>query len=183
MKPEIKRLVTAAVIAALYAATTMINPLSYGPIQFRISEVFCILPFFSPVYAVGLAIGCLIANIIGPYGIIDIVFGTLATVLAGACTAAIGTKARRKSKIGWGPCVTACLMPVLFNAPIIGTVIAYATVGAAFRDAASSVMFWESALVYGAQVGLGELGVMYILGLPAMRYVLKNSSLRKLVEY
>lgn len=173
MKLSSKKLVTAAVIGALYAALTMVNPLSYGPIQFRVSEVLCILPFFFPESALGLTVGCVIANVIGPYGAIDIVFGSLATLLAGICTAAVGIKARKKGKQGWGVCIAACLMPVVFNMPIVGAVIAYFS---------AEYAFWKGFVIYGAQVGLGEGAVMLVLGLPAMRYLLKNPVLRGLLD-
>ncbi|MFB0920091.1 MAG: QueT transporter family protein, partial [Oscillospiraceae bacterium] len=160
MKLSTRKLVTAAVIGAVYAALTLVNPLAYGPIQFRFSEVLCILPFFLPESAFGLTVGCVIANLIGPYGAIDIIFGSLATLLAGLCTAAIGNKARKNGKIGWGTCIGACLMPVVFNAPIVGAVIAYAS---------TEYAFWKGVVLYGIQVGLGEIGVMLVLGLPAMR--------------
>ena len=173
MKVNIRKLVTVAVIGALYAALTMVNPLSYGPIQFRVSEVLCILPFFFPASAVGLTIGCVIANVIGPYGAIDIIFGSLATLLAGICTAAIGVRARKNGKSGWGACISACLMPVVFNAPIIGAVIAYFS---------TEGTFLQSFIVFGAQVGAGEAAVMLVLGLPIMRYFLKNAALKEYLE-
>ncbi|MEA4894852.1 MAG: QueT transporter family protein [Oscillospiraceae bacterium] len=173
MKLSIRKLVAAAVIGALYAALTLVNPLAYGPIQFRFSEVLCILPFFFPASAAGLTVGCVIANIIGPYGVLDIVFGSLATLLAGICTALIGIRARKKGECGWGACITACLMPVIFNAPIVGAVIAYASV---------ELAFWKGFVLYGAQVGLGEAGVMLVLGLPAMRYILKRPALSTLMN-
>lgn len=172
MKLNVRKLVTAAVLGALYAALTMINPLAYGPIQFRVSEVLCILPFFFPASAVGLTIGCVIANIIGPFGIVDIVFGSLATLLAGVCTALIGINARKKGEYGWGASIAACLMPVIFNAPIVGAVIAYAS---------TEFSFWKGLVVYGAQVGLGEAVVMFVLGLPAMRYIQKSPALLELL--
>ena len=173
MKLSIKKLVTAAVIGALYAALTMVNPLSYGPIQFRFSEVLCIIPFFFPEAAFGLTVGCVIANIIGPYGVIDIVFGSLATLLAGISTAAIGIRARKNGNPSWGACIAACLMPVVFNMPIVGAVIAYAS---------TEYAFWKGFVIYGAQVGLGEAAVMLVLGLPATRYILKNPALKGLLD-
>lgn len=168
MKLSIRKLVTAAVIGALYAALTLINPLAYGPIQFRFSEVFCILPFFFPASAFGLTVGCVVANLIGPYGPLDIVFGSLATLFAGLCTAAIGIRARKSGKTGWGSYIAACLMPVIFNAPIVGAVIAYAS---------TEYAFWKGFVLYGAEVGLGEAVVMLVLGLPALRYVSKIPAL------
>lgn len=178
MKFGIRKLVTAAVIGSVYAALTMwLAPISYGasiiPIELRISEVLCILPFFFPASAVGLFIGCLIANMLSPLGPMDIVFGSLATLLAGLCTAAIGIRARKSGKTGWGSCIAACLMPVVFNAPIVGAVIAYTT---------TELAFWEGFVLYGAQVGLGEAAVMLILGVPAMRYISKSSALSEVFK-
>ncbi|MEG0876143.1 MAG: QueT transporter family protein, partial [Oscillospiraceae bacterium] len=174
-----KKLVFAAAIGALYAALTIgLAPISFGAIQARVSEVLCILPFFFPLSALGLTIGCLIANLIGSSaGLLDIVFGSLATLLATGCVAAIGIWARKKAPIGdtqsgvtMGACIAACLMPVLFNAPIIGAVLAFTLV--------APEAFWESFVLFGAQVGLGEAIVMLALGLPMLRYLLKSKKFK-----
>lgn len=170
MKLNTRKLVAAAVIGALYAALTMVNPFSYGPIQFRVSEVLCILPFFFPFSALGLTIGCVIANLISAYGVIDIVFGSFATLLAGICSAAIGIRVRKSGRASWGASISSCLMPVLFNAPIIGCVLAYASL----QEPGAQDSFQQTAVLFGAQVGLGEAAVMLVLGLPLMRYLLKS---------
>lgn len=169
-----RRLVAAAAAGGLYAALTLaLAPISYGPIQFRVSEILCILPFFLPVSAGGLTVGCILANLLGPgLGWMDVVFGSLATLLASLCTAAIGMRARRLGDVGWGPCLLACLMPVLFNAPMIGFVIAYAV-----KAEGVEASIWSMTALFGAQVGFGEAIVMFVLGLPAMRYLLKNPRL------
>ena len=60
-----QRLAAAAVVGAAYAALTMaLAPISYGTVQFRISEVLCILPYFMPFTSWGLFAGCLIANLL-----------------------------------------------------------------------------------------------------------------------
>ena len=90
MKINTRKLVTAAIIGALYAGLTMVlSPISYGPIQMRVSEVLCILPYFLPYTAWGLFFGCIVANLISAAGILDVVFGSLATLLACLCMAAI----------------------------------------------------------------------------------------------
>ena len=72
-----------AIVAALYAVLTWAIPaLSYGPIQFRLSEVMTLLAFFNPQYVVGLTVGCALSNIISSLGMIDIVVGTFATFCA-----------------------------------------------------------------------------------------------------
>ena len=87
--------VQAALIAAIYAALTYaVAPLSFGATQFRISEALTVLPVFTPAAIPGLAIGCIIANIGSPYGPIDILLGTVATVLA-----ALATRLTRNIKI------------------------------------------------------------------------------------
>ena len=65
-----RQLAAAAVVGAAYAALTMaLAPISYGPIQMRVSEVLCVLPYFMPVTTWGLFIGCALANIISAAGI------------------------------------------------------------------------------------------------------------------
>ena len=86
-----RKLAAAAVTGAAYAALTMLlAPISYGAIQCRVSEVLCILPFFIPCTAWGLFAGCAIANLLSAAGIFDVVFGSLATLLAALCTAWLG---------------------------------------------------------------------------------------------
>ena len=88
-----KRLLTtrslclSAIIAALYAALTMALPvLSYGAWQCRLSEALTLLPLVLPQAVPGLFVGCVVANLLSPVGVWDVVFGSLATLLA-----AVGT--------------------------------------------------------------------------------------------
>ena len=75
------------IIAALYAALTIaLAPISYGPIQLRVSEALTILPYLTPAAIPGLFIGCLVANILGGLGIYDVVGGSLCTLLAAFLT-------------------------------------------------------------------------------------------------
>lgn len=157
---SVTKLAVSAVVAAAYAALTMLlAPISYGEVQLRVSEVLCILPFFLPCTAPGLFAGCLIANLLSPMGALDIVFGSLATLLAALSTAAVG-----KSGHGWIQCVLACLMPVLFNALIVGAVIAVSSVPEPFSPAGLA-SFGSAAL----WVGLGEMAVLFAVGLPLTR--------------
>ena len=166
MKPlSVRRLTCAALVAAVYAALTMaLGFISYGPIQFRVAEVLCILPFFLPFTTWGLFVGCIIANLMSPVGVMDVIFGSLATLGCCLCSAAIGRNWDGKS---WGKCILSCFMPVIWNAVIVGLLLAlfYAEDGRA-----KIVLFF----LYGAEVGLGELAVMYILGLPLMRWLPKT---------
>ena len=110
-----RTLVRAALIAALYTVLTLLlQPLSYGEVQIRFSEALTLLPILLPEAVPALAVGCLLANILGGCTIFDIVFGTLATLLAALCTL------RLRDRF-W----LAALMPVLFNGVIVGAVVHY----------------------------------------------------------
>ena len=108
----------AAVIAAIYTVLTVIAAgfdLASGMIQVRISEALTIMPFFTPAAIPGLAIGCLISNIITGCMLPDIIFGTLATLLG-----AVGSWYLRKSKF------LVTIPPVISNCLIIPFVLTYA---------------------------------------------------------
>lgn len=78
-----KKLVRISVIAALYVVLTLALPaIAYGPIQFRLSEVMTLLAFIDPFYILPLTLGCAIANIGSPFGIIDVIVGSFASFLA-----------------------------------------------------------------------------------------------------
>ncbi|MGN0997179.1 MAG: QueT transporter family protein [Candidatus Ventricola sp.] len=112
---DTKTLARGAIIAALYTVLTLLlQPLSYGEVQIRFSEALTLLPILLPEAVPALAVGCLLANVLGGCMIVDIVFGTLATLLAAICT-------RRLRERFW----LAALMPVLFNGVIVGAVVHY----------------------------------------------------------
>lgn len=110
-----RRLARGAVIAALYTALTLLlAPISYGQFQVRLSEAMTLLPILLPEAVPALAVGCLLSNVLGGCTIFDIVFGTLATLLAALCT-------RRLRGKFW----LAAAMPVVFNGVIVGAVVHY----------------------------------------------------------
>lgn len=150
MKKGTAYTVQAALIAAIYAALTYaVAPLSFGATQFRISEALTVLPVFTPAAIPGLEIGCIIANIGSPYGPIDILLGTGATVLA-----ALATRLTRNIKIKNIPLLS-FIFPTVFNGIIIGAEIMMFTPGQA-----GIVGFFTSA----SGVALGEIVVCYTLG-------------------
>ena len=98
-----KKLVRISVVAALYIVLTLALPaMAYGPIQFRLSEVMTLLAFIDPFYILPLTLGCAIANIGSPFGIIDIIVGSLASFLA------LYSMSKTKN------IYIACLFPTLF---------------------------------------------------------------------
>ena len=119
--------------------------------------------FFLPETAIGLFVGCALANTISTAGLLDIVFGSLATLLAGLLTAAAGKPWRETNSLTPPPvgrCLLGLLPPVVCNGVIVGAVLAYALTPDAF---------WPGFALFGVQVAAGELAVMLALGLPVMR--------------
>lgn len=146
-------LAQSAMIAAIYTVLTYLAAtlnLAYGPVQFRFSEALTILPAFTPAAVPGLAIGCLLSNLFSGYGMADMVVGTTATLLA-----AIATRMLRHIKVRNLP-VFSLVPPVLFNAVLVGLEIAYFTPEG----------IWAGFLGSAVSVGLGELAVCLLLGLP-----------------
>lgn len=77
------KLARIGVVAALYTVLTLALPaLSYGPIQFRLSEVMTLLAFIDPFYILPLTLGCAVANLVSPFGIVDVIVGSSASFLA-----------------------------------------------------------------------------------------------------
>lgn len=129
-----------ALIAALYAGLTVaLAPISYGPLQVRVSEALTVLPIFFPEAVPGLFLGCLVANIFGGLGIYDIVFGSLLTLVA-----AYGTAKFR------GHPVIALTSPVVVNGFGVPLYL--------------SILFNMPYIVTALYVLAGEAAAVYLLG-------------------
>ncbi|GHS95586.1 hypothetical protein AGMMS50276_11800 [Synergistales bacterium] len=151
---KLKSIALGGVIAALYVALTVaLAPLSYGPLQFRVSEALTLLPFCVAEAVPGLFVGCVIANFFGGYGLLDVVVGGLATLLAAWLT-------RRTPNLWF-----AALPPVLVNALFVGAMLHYM----------ADVPF----LLVCGEVGLGQAGVCYLLGVPLMKALLTRGIIKK----
>lgn len=167
-------IVQASVIAALYAALTILqNTLLPGSasmaVQFRVAEVLTILAVFTPAAIPGLTIGCIIANIsslsvLGPY---DMIFGSLASLVA-----ALTMYLLRNKRLFRLP-VAAALMPALANGIFVGFEIEFFFVEGGFH--------FGDFLLQGGLVALGELGVLFVLGLPLARLIEKHGFDKKLL--
>ena len=154
-------LTLAAMVAALYFVLCYfgtIFQLTFGPVQVRLGEALTVLPFLFPATAPGLAVGCLLTNVLSPYGPIDMAVGTLATAIAAFWT----MKMPRWYLAG--------LPPVVMNALLLPPMWAWAEVGAlngAFW-AAYGLNLWT--FVAGEAVACYVLGTVLILALPRVRY-------------
>lgn len=135
-------MVQAAAIAAIYTVLTMVfAPISFGAVQFRISEALCILPFFTPAAIPGVALGCLLSNLLCGAAALDVIFGSIATLIG-----AVGSYAVRGTK--WA----VCLPPIISNTLIIPWVLRYAY--------GSEDMIWFAMIT----VGIGEILAIGVLG-------------------
>ena len=91
------RLVRCGMIAAVYVVLCLaLQPFSYGAVQVRLAEALCLLPVFGAEYIVGVTLGCLLANALGST-VIDVVFGTLATLAGLPCHLAAAQPARARA--------------------------------------------------------------------------------------
>lgn len=166
-KLSVTRLVRCAVIAAVYVVLCLaLAPFSYGAVQVRIAEALCLLPVFGAEYIVGVTLGCFLANLLGST-VIDVVFGTLATLLA-----CLVTYKLRDVRVK-GLAIPASLPPVVFNMLIVGAF----EITFFFSDAAPTVAL---AAFNAVAVGIGEIISCTILGVALVKLVESNESLKRI---
>lgn len=161
-------IVQAGFIAALYIVLSYLSSvlnLAFGPVQFRFSEALTILPVFTPAAIPGLVIGCLFTNLTSPYGIIDILIGTSATLFA-----ALATRALRNVQIKNIPFL-APMAPVLFNAFFVSFSICI------FTLKTFSMPFFASTAL---SIGAGQLVMCYGVGLVLYLFFNKSNIRKKL---
>lgn len=155
-------LVTGALVAALYALLTYVSAalnLAYGTVQFRLSEALTVLPVVSGAAVPGLVIGCLLGNLTSPYGLVDIICGTGATLLA-----AIGSRLFARVRLRGTP-VVSLLMPIVCNAVIVGAGITFLA-----PEGFALPAFLSAAL----SVAAGEAAVVALLGMPLLLFLQKR---------
>ena len=173
---NVRFLTQAAVIAALYAVLTYVAAalnLDYGPVQFRFSEALTVLPVFTPAAVPGLALGCFLANLGSPLGIVDWVFGTGATLLA-----AIGTWLVGRVRVRDVP-ILAPLPPVIANVVLVGFELSCLSSAGTF---AFGNFTWAAYGASALSVGIGELVVCYALGIPLLMLLKRAGAGTKLFQ-
>lgn len=144
-----KYMARAGIIAAAYVAITFaFAPISYGQVQIRLAEALTLLPMLFPEAIAGLFIGCLLANLMGPFGAVDIIFGSLTTLLA-----AYVTYRFRYTPIAY-------LSPIVLNAFGVSLYL-YAF----FR-----IPYWVTVFYIGA----GQTVAVLALGIPLLRLAEKH---------
>ena len=164
---SVARLVRCAVIAAVYVVLCLaLAPFSYGAVQVRIAEALCLLPVFGAEYIVGVTLGCFLANLLGST-VIDVVFGTLATLLA-----CLVTYKLRNVRVK-GLAIPASLPPVVFNMLIVGAF----EITFFFSDTAPTAAL---AAFNAVAVGIGDIISCTIVGVALVKLVESNEGLKRI---
>ena len=160
-KKRIRLIVYSGIIAALYVVLTLpMAQFAFGPIQFRLAEVLTVLPAFAAGYIPGISLGCFLANLLNPnnLGPVDIIGGTVATILAGIFTRILG----KKNKI------LGIIPPVLFNGLIVGGYLPFLLV-----EEGSSVTAQAVGITMLSVAG-SEAVLLVVLGLPLIVVIAKT---------
>lgn len=138
-------LTRAAIVGAIYCVLTLaLAPISFGAIQFRLSEAMTILPFVMPEAIPGLFIGCFFGNIFGGLGIVDIVFGSLTTLAAAYITSKMPNK------------YLAVVPPVLFNGIIVSIWVS--------KFSGMPYIFTVGTIGFGELITAGIGGILLLAG-------------------
>ncbi len=153
---NVKNLTRLALVAAMYVALSLaVYPVTFGIVNFRVSEVLVLLCFYRKDYAPAMILACLIVNLFSPFGLYDIIFGTIATAIA-----VIPMYYMKNVFI-------AAILPIVSNGIIVGTELH---------------LFGEPLWFSMASVALGELIIVGIVGTLIFKFVFeKNAFLMKLI--
>lgn len=161
-----RHIAQAGLIAALYTATTLPmiqSPLTYGPVQVRLSEALTVLALFTPAAVPGLAIGCAVANgamvaQFGPTALLDVVFGSLATLLGAAWT----YRFRMRPSVGLlGPVVANAIIVAAYLPIVLATTGLYDATVLGVRVSDS----WLWMYLFGVvTIAAGEFVAVYLVG-------------------
>lgn len=154
---SIKDIVVLSMVAAIYVILTVgLSPLSYGDVQFRISEALMLLIVYKRRYAISLILGCFVSNLFSPVGFVDILFGTLATVVASIPMLFI-----KKLELS-------SLFPSIANGIIVGLELAIV-----YDLPIAFTMF---------TVFIGEFVVVSLIGIPLFRFLEKNEGFMQTID-
>lgn len=154
----LKRIVKNAIVLALYVVLTLVSqPIAFSGIQFRIAEILVLLCFFNRDYTIGITLGCLLSNIVSPFGPWDLLIGTGATLIA--CLAISFMK-----HLG-----IAALMPIITNSFLVAIEYAY---------------LWETPWPYWYSVGIIAAGeaVVMVVGYVVYFFVMKKEVMLNLID-
>lgn len=167
MNNKVNFITKTAVVASLYALVTWaFYFVGYNAIQFRVSEILVLLAFIDRRYIPGLVLGCIIANFTSPYGIVDIIMGSFASLFV-VTMIAITRKMLGMNNVS--------LFISSLWASVSALIIAYEIVF--IFGAPESFWYWTS------MVAIGEFVVVSIVGFPIFLWILSNEYLIKRLSF
>ena len=164
-KSNVMSLVTASMIAALYVVVSFaINAfgLASGAIQVRVSEALTILPYFTSYAIPGLTAGCLLFNLLSGAAILDIIFGTAATLIGALGSYFLGKMAKKVSRMKY----LVPLPPILANAFIVPWVLRTA------YGLSDAYWYLVATVGIGEVISCGVLGMVLLFALMPMKHIL-----------
>lgn len=159
MNKKVLPLVHAAMIAALYVVLTMLANalgLSNNPIQIRFSEALTILPFFTPAAIPGLFVGCILANLFTNAHYLDIIFGSIATLIGALGTYFLCGRAKPEKQTGIFKVLIAPIPPILANTIIVPLILAYV------YKFEGGIPFFMLTVGIGEIISCGVLGIILL---------------------
>lgn len=155
-KSRVQFLTQAAMIAAIYVVLTyLFQPFGFMDVQVRVAEALTILPFFTPAAIPGLFVGCLLGNMLGGAVLLDIVMGSLTTLVAASISYLL-----RKNKY------LVALPPIIGNAIVVPWVL---RIG---YGLATPIPLMMLTVGIGEIISCGILGTMLLLSLNKYKNVI-----------
>lgn len=143
-------------IAAIYVVLTYVfQPFGFMDVQVRVAEALTILPFFTPAAIPGLFVGCLLGNMLGGAVLLDIVMGSLTTLVAASISYLL-----RKNKY------LVALPPIIGNAIVVPWVL---RIG---YGLATPIPLMMVTVGIGEIISCGILGTMLLLSLNKYKNVI-----------
>lgn len=169
MRPPVRFLTQAAAISAAYVVLTLpFAQIAFGgPIQFRLAEALAVLPLLTPAAIPGLFLGCFLANLLNPQnlGPVDIICGSLATLLAAWLTVRIKRRLEgRLARQVWAD-LLALLPPILVNALVVGSYLPWLLAGPGRQPAAWEIAGFMLSIAASQAVVIILIGYPLLLGL------------------
>ena len=142
-----------ATIAGLYAALTMaLVPISFYEFQVRVADALLLLPFFDffgPSAVIGLTIGCVMANLLSPFGVVDVVFGSLANLLASSIAWTMGRRSKSASALA-----VAAMSEAIVVSAIVGYFVLHVFGGVELTLALVGILVGEVVSICGLGIPL-----------------------------
>lgn len=159
---KLKDMIEISLIASIYTVLTFFSAIfgvAYSGFQFRISEILVVLPVVSPNAILGLSLGCFISNLSSPFGIIDVIFGSISTLIA-----SILTRLLKDIKVKGIP-ILAPMPPVIIGAIYVGLMVSYFNLGKFYLPLFLTVFI---------NVFFSQFIVCYVLGVPFLKMIEKR---------